>query len=367
MAGGFDALGVIVALATCRKLLDKVLSIITQLCMAHSMKNFGVIGAGAWGTALAASLLRGGQNVTLWAHDPKVADAVNTRHENTIHLPGVKLNPSIKAVTDLAALATCDAWILATPAQHARAACRELARVAGSNTAPIVITCKGVEQHTYALMSEVLAQELPRHPLAILSGPSFAKEVAQDKPAALTLATKYMALGEELAVALATSSLRIYRSHDVVGAQIGGAIKNVLAVACGIVSGKGMGENARAAIITRGLAEMIRLGVALGGQAETLMGLSGLGDLVLTCSSDASRNTSLGIALAQGKTLAEILAARSSVAEGVTTAAAATALAHKHNVDMPIVVAVDAVLNQGADIDTTITELLSRPMKVETH
>jgi len=333
--------------------------------MYQEFRHFGVIGAGAWGTALAVSLLRAGREATLWAHAPDVAKTINASHENSIHLPGVKLDPQLKAVTDLAELAGCSAWVLATPAQHVRSICQQLAQVADDNTAPVIITAKGIEQNTCALLSEIVAAELPRHPLAVLSGPSFAREVIDGKPTALTLATKYKALGEELATALATPSLRLYRTDDVAGAQIGGAIKNVLAVACGIVSGRVFGDNARAAIITRGLAEMMRLGRALGAKPETLTGLSGIGDLVLTCSSDRSRNTSLGIALGQGQALADILATRTSVTEGVTTASAAHALAQKHHVDMPIVAAVDAILNHKADIDRTIAQLLARPLRTE--
>lgn len=331
----------------------------------QSFRAFGVIGAGAWGTALASLILGTGHKVTFWAHAENVRDAINNAHENTLHLPGVKLDAGLAATTDLAGLASCEVWIIATPAQRLRPITQDLAKVARESAAPIVIASKGIEQKTSALMSEVVAEELPRHPLAVLSGPSFATEVARGKPAALTLATKYKVLGEDLAAALATPSLRVYRTDDVIGAQIGGAVKNVLAVACGIVAGRNMGENARAALITRGLAEIMRLGAALGARAETMMGLSGVGDIVLTCSSAQSRNTSLGIALGQGQKLADILASRSSVAEGVTTAAAALALAQKHKVDMPIVAAVDAILNRGADINHTVSELLARPAKSE--
>lgn len=332
----------------------------------QSFHHFGVIGAGAWGTALAASLLRAGRDVTLWAHASAVCDAIHNTHENTLHLPGIKLDPKLKATTNLANLAECDAWILATPAQRVRAVAKDLAYVVGKSTAPVIIAAKGIELKTSHLISEVVASELPRHPLAVLSGPSFASEVARGKPTALTLATKYKTLGEDLTEAFTTSALRLYRTDDVIGAQIGGAVKNVLAVACGIVSGRDMGENARAAIMTRGLAEILRLGIALGGRAETIMGLSGVGDLVLTCSSTQSRNTSLGIALGRGQALTAILAARTNVTEGVPTAASAHALAQKHHIDMPIVAAVDAILNRNADIDQTIRDLLARPQKAET-
>lgn len=333
--------------------------------MVKSFKHFGVIGAGAWGTALALALLRAGRDVTLWAYEPDVADTINRKHENTFYLPGIKLDPRLKATHNFTDLAACDVWILVTPAQHTRAIAGELATTAASNKSPVIIASKGIEQKTSALLSDVVAAVLPHHPIAILSGPSFAAEIANGKPAALTLAIRDKTLGEVLLQSMATPTFRLYLTDDVIGAQIGGAVKNVLAVACGVIAGRDMGENARAALITRGLAELVRLGEAMGGRAETLMGLSGMGDLVLTCSSPQSRNMSLGIALGQGKALADILTARTSVAEGVTTAAAALALAHKHKIEMPIVAAVDAVVNRKADIDTLIAGLLARPLKTE--
>jgi glycerol-3-phosphate dehydrogenase (NAD(P)+) len=332
-----------------------------------SFNHFGIVGAGAWGTALAVTLLRGGHDVTLWAHEPETAEAINDYHENKIFLPGIALDPHLHAVTSLSKLVSCDAWILATPAQHIRRTCQELAPFIRNIPAPIIIAAKGLEESTSAFLSTVVAHELFKHSAAVLSGPSFAVEVARGQPAALTLATKEEALGESLANAMATPAFRLYRTNDVIGAQIGGAVKNVLAVACGIVAGRGMGENARAALITRGLAEVVRLGLAMSARMETMMGLSGVGDLVLTCSSTQSRNMSLGFALGQGKTLADILASRTSVTEGVTTAAAAHELAKKRGVDMPIVAAVNAVLNHKADIDQTIGALLARPLKNEIH
>ncbi len=338
--------------------------------MRFHFQRFGVIGAGAWGTALAATLSRAGRDVVLWAKEPDVADAINTRHENAIYLKDVSLDGmSLTATNALDDIAACDALLLVVPAQHTRAMARRLAGVLGANGAssppPLIIASKGIEQGSAALLGDVVREELPRHSVAVLTGPSFADEVARDLPAALALAVADKALGDALAVAMATPFFRPYLTEDVTGALVGGAIKNVLAVACGIVIGRHLGENARAALITRGLAEMMRLGAALGAKPETLMGLSGLGDLVLTCSSVRSRNTSLGIELGQGKSLAAILAARAAVTEGVHTAAAARALAHKHGVDMPIVEAVDAVLNRKADIDTTIAGLLARPLRGE--
>jgi glycerol-3-phosphate dehydrogenase (NAD(P)+) len=333
--------------------------------MTNSFKHFGIVGGGAWGTALALTLLRADCRVTLWAHEADVVSDINRHHENKIYLPGVELNVALKATNALSDLAVCDVLVLVTPAQHLRAMAKQLQAVTAGKSQPLIIASKGIEETTSALLSDVIATELPHSPVAVLSGPSFAIEIAKGQPAALTLAVKDKALGDTLLQAMATPAFRLYLTEDVVGAQIGGAVKNVLAVACGIIAGRGMGDNARAALITRGLAELTRLGVAMGGSKETLMGLSGMGDLVLTCSSPQSRNMSLGMALGQGKALQDILASRASVTEGVYTAAAAYKLAQKHKVEMPIVASVDAVLNRHADIDAMIAGLLARPLKTE--
>lgn len=326
-------------------------------------QHFGIIGGGAWGTALGLALLRGGLRVTLWAHDAAVVDAINNRHENPVYLPGIPLAHALQATHDLTALEACDALLLATPAQRLRAITMELDDL--PPTTPLLICSKGIEQNTLALMSEVVAATQPHQPIAILSGPTFATEVARGQPAAITLALRDQVLGQQLAAAIGNKTLRPYLSDDIIGTQIGGAIKNVLAVACGIVEGRGIGDNGRAAIITRGLSEITRLSRALGGKMETCMGLSGLGDLVLTCTGAQSRNMSLGHALGQGRALREILAERRSVAEGVFTAAAAVALAAKHGVELPICAAVDRILNHNAAIDTEIAGLLTRPLKQE--
>jgi glycerol-3-phosphate dehydrogenase (NAD(P)+) len=250
------------------------------------------------------------------------------------------------------------------PAQHLRAVADAIAPTLRPGAA-VVICAKGVEEASGALMSEVAAAALSGARLAVLSGPTFAGEVARGLPTAVTLATVDQALGGALIAALGTRSFRPYLSADVVGAEIGGAVKNVLAIACGIVAGRRLGDNARAALITRGLAEMVRLAHAKGGRAETLMGLSGLGDLTLTCTALQSRNHSLGFALGEGAVLDEILGRRRSVAEGVSSAAAVAALARRLGLDMPIVAAVDAILHQGADIDETIASLLARPFRGE--
>ena len=268
--------------------------------MTESFERIGIIGGGAWGTALAMVMQRAGRQPLLWAREAEVVLAINTRHENNFFLPGIELDPAIRATNNIADLAVCDAVLMVAPTQHARHLSKQFAKTSAASRAPILICAKGIEQKTGKLLSEIVAEELPNHPLAVLSGPSFATEVARDKPAAVTLATKDTAIGEKLMQALGTKHFRIYLSDDIIGAQIGAAIKNVLAVACGIAAGCRMGDNTRAALITRGLAEMMRLGAAMGAQPETLMGLSGLGDLVLTCSSLQSRNMSLGSALGQG-------------------------------------------------------------------
>ena len=274
------------------------------------MENIAIIGAGGWGTALAMVARRAGRNVVLQAHEPEVADAINGSHENSLFLPGVALDPEIRATNDPAEAAVdTDVVLLVVPTQFLRAVLTGLSGNLPSGV-PVVICAKGIEQETLALMSEICEEVVPQAPVAVLSGPTFAAEVALDRPTAVTLASADKALGIGLSEALGTSRFRIYRSDDIVGAQVGGAVKNVLAIGCGIVEGRGLGDNAKAALITRGLAEIVRLGLAKGAKAETLMGLSGIGDLVLTCNAMQSRNFSLGVALGQGEDLNGILAAR---------------------------------------------------------
>lgn len=328
------------------------------------MQRYGIIGGGAWGTALASVLRRAGRDVVIWAREPEVIAAINRDHANPLFLPGIALDPGIAATADLAAAAAADALLLVAPAQHLRGLATALAPHLAASV-PLVICAKGIEEQSGALMSEVVAAIMPAAPLAVLSGPTFAAEVARGLPTAVTLAAHDAALGRRLIAAMGTREFRPYLSGDVAGAQIGGAVKNVMAIACGIIMGRGLGDNARAALITRGLAEMVRLACAKGGKAETLMGLSGLGDLTLTCSSTQSRNHALGVALGKGEKLADFLAARRSVAEGVSSAAAAAALARRLDVDMPIVFAVEAILHHGAKIDDAIDALLTRPFKEE--
>ena len=329
-----------------------------------ALRHVAVIGAGAWGTALAIAVRRAGAEVVLWARRPDLAETIARRRENADYLPGVGLDAAILVTSDLAVAAAAELLLLVVPAQHLRAVAGSLAPLLPDDR-PLVICAKGIEQASGALMSEVLAQELPGRPQAVLSGPSFAAEVARGLPTALTLAAEDAALGAALVATLGSRAFRPYLSDDPLGVQIGGAVKNVVAIACGIVAGRRLGDNARAALITRALAEIVQIGRAKGARAETFMGLSGLGDLLLTCTSAQSRNFSLGLALGQGKTLAGVLDGRQSVVEGLYTASAVVAMAADAEIDAPIATAVDAVLNRGADIGVTIDGLLARPFRAE--
>ena len=328
------------------------------------MERIGVIGAGAWGTALALAAWRAGRAVVLWARDPALASEINARHENRAYLPEIPLDPEIRASADLAEAARCEALLLVTPAQHLREVATDLAPHLDGRR-PLVVCSKGVERGTGKLMTEVLNEVLPGRPLAVLSGPTFALEVGRGLPTAVTLAAQDAGLGARLVEALGGRAFRPYLSGDPVGAQVGGAVKNVIAIACGIVSGRGLGENARAALVTRGLAEIVRLGRAKGARPETLMGLSGLGDLTLTCTGLLSRNFALGVALGEGADLDELMAGRRTVAEGVFSAEATVGLAGRLGVEMPISTGVDAILNRGAQIEATIEALLARPFRAE--
>ncbi len=329
-----------------------------------TISYIGIIGAGAWGTALAQSIRQAGCETVLWSFEPEVAKSINKNHENETYLPGIKLDPGIRATSVLEEAAATDAVLLVVPAQFMRGLASLLSETLARDI-PVVVCAKGIEQNSAALMSEVVADTLPGRPVVVLSGPTFAAEVASGLPTAITLATRDKVVGEELTEALGTQKMRPYVSDDVIGAEIGGAVKNVLAIACGVTEGRGFGDNARAALITRGLAEMTRLCVAKGGKAETMMGLSGLGDLTLTCSSSQSRNYSLGEALGKGKTLEKVLASRNSVAEGVTSAAAVSTLAKRLGIEMPITEAVAAIVSGTVTVDAAIEGLLARPFQSE--
>ena len=328
-----------------------------------SFERLGIVGGGAWGTALAQVAASGGRETLLWAREEAVVESINARHENAAFLAGVPLSPAITATTNLRDLGHCDAWLIVTPAQHMRAVL-EQAPPAGC---PLVLCSKGIEETSGGMLHQVARQARPEAQIAVLSGPTFAHEVASGLPTAVTLAAEDLALAEQLRARIAQSTFRIYVSDDVAGAEIGGAVKNVLAIACGVVDGKGLGQNARAALIARGFAEMTRFGVAHGARRETLAGLSGLGDLVLTCSSISSRNYSLGKGMGEGRSASGLLADRHTVAEGAFTAPVLARLARERGVDMPIVQAVDALIAGRASVDEVLEMLLSRPPRPEAH
>ncbi len=322
--------------------------------------HIGVVGGGAWGSALACLARRAGRKVTLWSRDPSISQSIARDKINPVYLPGQPMEEGIEAAPDLAHLRACDAILLACPAQ----AVRELARQLPAG-APVVICAKGIEAATGLLMPEVVHEVLPGRAFAMLSGPSFAEEAVRGLPTAVSIATQDPTLGRELAEALAAGAFRPYWTHDVTGVALGGAVKNVLAIAAGIVEGRGLGDNATAALITRGFAEMARLGVAMGAELETLTGLSGLGDLALTCYGPLSRNRSLGEVLGKDIPLATYMQGRRQVVEGQATAPAVVARAARYKIEMPICAAVDAILHRGASLDEAIRALLTRPLRRE--
>ena len=323
--------------------------------------KLGIVGGGAWGTALAQVASARGEETVLWALEPEVVQSINGRRENGVFLPGVELNESIRATSDLTDLQRCDAWLVVTPAQHMRSVLESAAECDKA----LILCSKGIEEQSGELLHRVARQACPGARIAVLSGPTFAHEVARGLPTAVTLAAEEQGLAEKLRERIAVPTFRIYLSDDVAGAEIGGAVKNVLAIACGVVEGKGLGQNARAALVARGFAEMTRFGLAFGARRETLAGLCGLGDLVLTCSSTSSRNYSLGKGIGEGRSAAELLANRRTVAEGAFTAPVLARLAREKGVDMPIIEAVDALISGGATVDQVLDGLLSRPARVE--
>lgn len=327
------------------------------------MKTIGIIGGGAWGTALAQVLASGGKDVTLWAREEEVVSSINEKHENAVFLPGIPLEKNLKATGDLTAAAQNDILLLVTPTQHLRATLQGAAEKLRSK--PLVICCKGIELDTGLLPSQIAESAAPGARIAVLTGPTFAAESARGLPFAVTIAAGDIGFAQEMQEALATRMLRLYASTDLIGAQLGAALKNVIAIACGITQGKRLGENARAAVISRGLAEIARLAEAMGGRRETLMGLCGVGDLTLTCASMQSRNFSLGYAMGEGKSVDEILGPRKSVTEGVYTAKAALELAKKYYVELPIIEVVSECVNAGLSVDMAIERLLNRPSKEE--
>jgi glycerol-3-phosphate dehydrogenase (NAD(P)+) len=325
----------------------------------------GVIGAGAWGTALADVLARNGHEVRLWAYESDVVDSINTKHENTRFLAGHSLSPTVVATTSLAeAAAQPDLIALATPS-HLLRSILHLARTYIRRDTPIVVASKGIEKETLCLMTEVVEQEIARATVVGLSGPSFAAEVVQCQPTAVVVASTDSEAAEFAQRTFSSAYFRTYTHTDVKGVELGGALKNVMAVATGISEGLGLGFNARAALITRGLAEMTRLGVALGAEQSTFAGLAGLGDLVLTCTGSLSRNRAVGLELGKGRRLDEVLREKETVAEGVITAESARQLARREGVEMPIVETVNRVLFDGQPARSAIGALMTRELRAE--
>jgi glycerol-3-phosphate dehydrogenase (NAD(P)+) len=331
--------------------------------MTTLFRHIGIIGAGAFGTALAQTGARAGRKVTLFARDPAQVAEINGKHANSKALKGCKLDTAVKATGDLTALAACDAIIVALPMQATRPILEALA-LAIPGKAPLISAAKGIERGTLLFATDLVADQMPGHPVAILSGPSFAADIAAGLPTAVTLAAADGFLAQGLAQALNSATFRIYHTTDVRGVEIGGAAKNVLAIAAGVVAGRGLGESARAAIVTRGFAELRRFGQAFGAKPETLMGLSGLGDLLLTASSQQSRNFSLGLRLGGGMTVQEALAS-GKLSEGAETASALMELAKARDIDMPISGMVDALLKGWVTVDGALEALLARPQRAE--
>jgi glycerol-3-phosphate dehydrogenase (NAD(P)+) len=326
------------------------------------MQRIGIMGAGAWGSALAIAAARAGRAVILQGRDPQAMRAMAEQRENRRRLPGVRLPEAVEPTGEIERLGDCEAILLVVPAQVLRAALDTLAPHLPTET-PLVICAKGIERSSGALMSEIVSERFSKQPQAVLSGPTFATEVGRGLPTAVSLASRDPALADDLVAALGSRTFRPYSADDPIGIEIGGAVKNVVAIACGIVTGRELGENARASLITRGLAEITRLALAKGGRAQSLMGLGGLGDLTLSCTSTQSRNYAHGLAL--GRRQDAPAGDDKPLTEGVATAAAVVALARRLGIEMPICEAVNAVLHGGETIEEAIELLLSRPFKAE--
>ena len=324
-----------------------------------------VVGAGAWGTALADLLARNGLDVTLWAYEPDVVASINARHENTRFLAQAPLDESLRATGDLAAgVRNAPLVVFVTPSHVLRGIARSAAAHADEN-ATLVVASKGIERESLALMTDVVSSEIPGRAVVGLSGPSFAREVVQRQPTAVVAASRQVDASVRVQQALSSDAFRVYTHHDVIGVELGGSLKNVMAIATGMAEGLGLGYNPRAALITRGLAEITRLGVALGADPLTFAGLAGIGDLVLTCTGALSRNRQLGLEIGQGRRLDESLASRETVAEGVYTTQSAHALASREEIEMPIVAAVYRILFESTDPRRAIGELMTRELRAE--
>lgn len=325
------------------------------------MSKIGVIGAGSWGTALAHILSTEGRDVTLWARSPEVVATIEAMNENDAYLPGIRLHESLKVTESLTKAADADVLLVVTPAQHVRKTLEALKADLGGGR-PVVICAKGIELESGLLMSQVAESVIPNGAISIMTGPTFASEIASGSPSAVTLAMKDKDMGEKISEIIGTRFLRTYYTDDLVGAQIGGAVKNVIAIACGAVVGAGLGESSRAALVTRGVTEMGRLAYAMGANKETLMGMCGVGDLILTCTSMQSRNYSFGIEIGQGADPKAILESRTAVTEGFYTSKALTTLAKLNAVEMPICESVYQCLNEGLPLNQAIEKLLDRPL-----
>lgn len=321
------------------------------------MNRVSIIGAGAWGTALALVAFRAGLKVTLWSASRDEVEAINTHHENVLRLPGIALDPSLCATLDPQEASREDLIILAPPAQFMRSTCNVFHNLLGPNI-PLIIASKGIEDETSLLMSEVVREYFPRNPLLILSGPSFASDVAKKLPTAVALAADSLALSRKIAGLLSSEYFHLEPSEDIIGTQVGGACKNVIAIVCGIIEGRELGDNARAALVTRGLAEMARLGCAMGGDLKTFLGLAGVGDLTLTSLSSQSRNKSFGLELGYGTPLSELLSTKKTLTEGLHTVSGTILLAEKYQVEMPITFAMNKLLNGNGSVETMIEDLL---------
>ncbi|MCV0426144.1 MAG: NAD(P)-dependent glycerol-3-phosphate dehydrogenase [Roseibium sp.] len=331
-----------------------------------AINKVGVIGGGAWGTALALTAARAGRDVVLWARDPGTVSDIRARRQNTRYLPGITFDEELNATDKLDEVVGTDAILLVTPAQTTRAMLSAI-KDAGEVRGPIVLCAKGIEQSTGKLLSTVMSEELPGVDPGVLSGPSFADDVARGLPTAVTVAANSNDLAHNLCKALQSPCFRPYASTDVLGTQIGGALKNVLAIACGAVVGRKLGASAQAALTARGFAELTRVGTAMGAQGETLTGLSGLGDLVLTCSSSQSRNFSFGVRLGEGFMASELIAAGGKLAEGAYSARVAVKLAERYGIELPICATVAKMIDDNLSIDDALNTLMARPLKSETE
>ena len=328
------------------------------------IQNIFIAGAGAWGTALALVAARAGRNVTLWSKNPNIVKDINSGRTNPNYLPDLILDAPIQATVDMDAISDTDAILLVTPAQTTRQICKLISSHL-KNEIPIIICAKGLDQPSGRFLSEIMLEELPKGIPSVLSGPSFASDVARGLPTAVTLASPDLETSIALTTALASNSFRPYASDDIIGAQVGGSLKNVLAIACGIVKGHGLGASAHAAIVARGFAELYRIGEKIGANAETLTGLSGLGDLVLTCSSEQSRNFSFGYGIGRGVEVNELMDSGQKLVEGYHTARVVLKLARKNDVELPICKSVSSILNDGMSVEQAMASLLSRPLRME--